>query len=72
MSKENGLRDLICPAGCGGTEFTRGVWFSSSGVKMLNITCLRCNFYFDIGAWVDTYDQQLEDMRRVNNASDQS
>ena len=70
MSKENGLRDLICPNGCGGTEFDR--WtetVESIRQTLVAFSCMRCGytFYTDEDT-TNTYDEQLEDMRRVNNA----
>ena len=69
MSEQDGLRDLICPTGCCGTEFTR----SPSGLfdeyedTLQAVECNRCHFVFWMYKSLDDYDQQREDMKRVNN-----
>ena len=71
MSKEDGLRDLICPNGCGGMEFMVScAAFSIKHIREQTLkTCFRCGFTFAIWSDTDSYDQQREDMKLVNRDS---
>lgn len=70
MSRENGLRDLICPTGCGGTDIIRKGNFTYVAGSMWDMAvCRRCGYIFLYDTLFDSYNDQLRDRQRVNNVS---